>query len=264
VGEASVFYLYSKEAARRIHEFDSEARIVVMLRDPVDMIHALHDEHCTNGIEKYRSFEDALAAEDRRASGEDGVGRALSPELFFYRQIGSYSSQVERYCALFPREHIHYIFFEDFAEDTAREYRRTLEFLGVDVSFQPAFPKVNESRQVRSRSLQRLLLARPRFLQKAARWLSPTRLRHGLLNLAFQYNAPIARRPALNDKTREELRREFSPDIRKLARITGRDLSRWMSYVVGLILITFLPIQFTSQTTRVKRILINRPHTWSE
>jgi hypothetical protein len=251
VGEASVFYLYSKEAARHIREFDNDARIIVMLRDPVDMIYALHNEHFTNGIEQYRSFEDALTAEDRRATGTEHVGKAVSPELFFYRKIGAYSSQVERYRALFPRDHIHYIFFEDFAQDTAREYRRTLEFLGVDTSFQPAFPRVNESRQVRSRWLQRLLLARPKFLQKAVRCLSPTRLRHGLLNLAFQYNSPIARRPPLNDGTREQLRREFSPDVKDLARITGRDLSRWMSCVVGLFLVTFLQIQITSQTTRV-------------
>src|SRR5262245_43266614 len=103
VGEASVFYLFSKEAARRIHEFDPEARIIIMLRDPVDMIYALHNEHFTNGIEKYRSFTDALAAEERRATGAEVVPRQLSPELFLYRKIGTYSAQVSRYLENFPR-----------------------------------------------------------------------------------------------------------------------------------------------------------------
>jgi hypothetical protein len=227
LGEASVFYLFSKEAAKRIHEFDPAARIIIMLRDPVDMIYALHNEHFTNGIEKYRSFHDALAAEERRVSGQERVGADLSPELFFYRQIGMYSSQVERYRALFPAGQIHYVFFEDFVKDTAREYRRTLEFLGVDPSFQPAFPRVNESRKVRSRAVQRLLLARPKFLQKAARCLSPARLRHGLLNLAFRYNSPIERRPPLEPEIRERLRNHFAPEVKNLARLTGRDLSTW-------------------------------------
>jgi len=249
VGEASVFYLFSQDAARRIHDFDPNARIIIMLRNPVDMIHALHNEHFTNGIEKYRAFEDALAAEEPRASGKERVGSALSPELFLYRQIGAYSSQVERYQAVFPREHIHYIFFEDFAQDTPREYRRTLKFLGVDDSVQPEFPRVNESRQVRSRCLQRLLLARPKFLQKAVRYLSPARLRHGLLNLAFQYNAPIARRPPLDAGIRERLCGQFKSDVKDLARLTGRDLSRWISYA-SLFLITFLQIQSAALTTR--------------
>lgn len=229
LGEASVFYLFSKEAARRIHEFDSDARIIIMLRDPVDMIYALHNEHFTNGIEKYRSFRDALAAENRRESGEERVVAGLSPELFFYRQIGAYARQVERYRSFFRPEQVHYVFFEDFAADTAHEYRRVLEFLGVEPSFQPAFPRVNESRQVRSRTVQRLLMARPKFLQKAARCLSPTRLRHGLLNLAFRYNSPIARRPPLDPEIREQLRTHFAPDMRALERLTGRDLSGWIS-----------------------------------
>jgi len=229
LGEASVFYLFSKEAARRIHESDPHARIIIMLRDPVDMIYALHNEHFTNGIEKYRSFPDALAAEERRRSGGEQVGTGLSPELFSYRAIGTYSPQVERYRALFHPGQIHYVFFEDFVKDTAGEYRRTLEFLDVDASFQPAFPRVNESRKVRSRTVQRLLLARPKFLQKAVRCLSPTRLRHGLLNLAFRYNSPIARRSPLAPEIHEELRTHFAPDVRELERVTGRNLSRWIS-----------------------------------
>lgn len=229
LGEASVFYLFSKEAANRIHEFDPAARIIIMLRDPVDMIYALHNEHFTNGIEKYRSFDDALAAEERRMSGEERVGAGLSPEFFFYRAIGTYSSQVQRYRRLFPPEQIHYVFFEDFVADTAREYRRTLEFLHVDTSFQPAFPRVNESRKVRSRTVQRLLLARPKILQKAARCLSPARLRHGLLNLAFRYNSPIARRSLLAVEIREQLRAQFGSDLRELEKLTGRDLARWIS-----------------------------------
>jgi hypothetical protein len=229
LGEASVFYLFSKEAARRIHEFDPEARIIIMLRDPVDMIYALHNEHFTNGIEKYRSFHDALAAEQRRVSGEERVGAGLSPELFSYRQIGAYARQVQRYRSVFRPEQIHYVFFEDFVADTAHEYRRALEFLGVDSSFQPAFPRVNESRHVRSRMVQRLLLARPKFLQKAVRCLSPTRLRHGLLNLAFRYNSPMAKRSPLAPEIREQLRAYFAEDVRELERLTGRNLSCWIS-----------------------------------
>jgi hypothetical protein len=102
-----------------------------------------------------------------------------------------------------------------------------LDFLGVDTSFQPEFPKVNENRRVRSRTIQRFLLARPKFLQTAVRRLSPTRLRHGLLNLAFQYNAPVGRRDPLDSGLREELRLYFSRDVTELAGLTGRDLSRW-------------------------------------
>src|SRR5882672_1680365 len=44
-GEASVFYLYSQRAAREIHAFCPSARIIIMLRNPVEMMYSLHSRH---------------------------------------------------------------------------------------------------------------------------------------------------------------------------------------------------------------------------
>jgi hypothetical protein len=229
-GEASVLYLYSEQAATLIRQQSPGARIIIMLRDQVDMIYALHNEHRVGGMEKYRRFEDALAAEPRREARQESVPARVSPDLFLYRKIGTYSPQVQRYLQIFPREQILFIFFEDFVKDTAGEYRRTLEFLGVDPSFAPEFPRVNESRCVRNSILQRILLARPRFLQKMARAMSPQKLRHGILNLAISLNAPLARRPTLDAGTRSELIDYFAADTERLAKLTGKDLSSWSSY----------------------------------
>ena len=228
LGEASVFYLYSREAASRIYEAGPESRIIMMLRNPVEMVYALYHEHVTNGIERYRSFPDALAAEERRATGVERVPASVSPELFLYRRIGRYAAQVGRYLETFPREQLHFIFFEDFTRDTAAEYERTLRFLGVDDAFKPEFSRVNENRRVRNRTLQCFLLARPAFIQKAVRALSPEGLRHRLLNLAFHFNAPIAPRPPLDPRTRQQLVDYFAPDITELSALTGRDLSSWL------------------------------------
>jgi hypothetical protein len=229
-GEASVFYLYSEQSAVLLRQHSPQAKIIIMLRDPVDMIYALHNEHRVSGIEKYRRFDDALAAEPRREARQEPVPASVSPELFLYRKIGTFSPQVQRYLEQFPREQILFIFFDDFVKDTAGEYRRTLEFLQVDPSFQPEFPRVNESRCVRNGVVQRILLARPRFVQKVARAMSPQKLRHGILNLALSLNAPVARRPILEVATRNELASFFTPDTQTLGRLTRKDLSSWSSY----------------------------------
>jgi hypothetical protein len=234
-GEASVFYLYSERSGALIRQHSPRAKIVIMLRDQVEMIHALHNEHRVSGIEKYRRFEDALSAEPRRGARQEPVPASVSPELLLYRRIGTYSPQVQRYLHHFPREQILFIFFDDFVRDTAREYRRTLEFLGVNPSFQPEFPRVNESRCVRNSFLQRILLARPRFLQKLARAMSPEKVRHGILNLAFSLNAPVARRPVLEAGTRNTLANFFAPDTQTLGKLTGKDLSSWSSYRAPLV-----------------------------
>jgi hypothetical protein len=44
IGEASVFYLYPEKAAAAIHEFNPNAKIIVMLRNPVDLLYSLHSQ----------------------------------------------------------------------------------------------------------------------------------------------------------------------------------------------------------------------------
>lgn len=63
IGEASVWYLYSKQAAYEIKEFSPSASIIIMLRNPVDMLYAQHSQFLYNGNENIASFEDALNAE---------------------------------------------------------------------------------------------------------------------------------------------------------------------------------------------------------
>ena len=63
VGEASVLYLYSKCAAAEIKEFCPEARIIIMLRDPVEMLHSKHSQSIFSGNEVINDFEEALEAE---------------------------------------------------------------------------------------------------------------------------------------------------------------------------------------------------------
>ncbi len=63
VGEASVLYLFSKLAATEIKECNPAASIIIMLRNPVDMIHSLHSQYVYNGWEDIVEFEAALDSE---------------------------------------------------------------------------------------------------------------------------------------------------------------------------------------------------------
>jgi len=60
VGEASVWYLYSKVSAAEIKHFAPEASILIMLRNPVDMIHSLHSQLQYVGVERIKGFESAF------------------------------------------------------------------------------------------------------------------------------------------------------------------------------------------------------------
>ena len=75
---------------------------------------------------------------DRRLGRRIPRGVKLDATLF-YRDIGRYAEQVQRYFDVFGRENVHVIVYDDFQDDTASVYRETLRFLGVDQEFQPCF-----------------------------------------------------------------------------------------------------------------------------
>ena len=97
VGEASVWYLYSQNAAREIHSVCPNAKIIIMLRNPVDQMHSLHSQRLYSGLETIRDFEDALAAEADRKRGQRIPPHAHPVEGLFYGDVASYAYQVERY-----------------------------------------------------------------------------------------------------------------------------------------------------------------------
>ena len=68
-GEASVWYLFSTQAAAEIHAFNPEARIIIMLREPAEMLYSLYYQFRFDGNEHLPTFEEALAAE-ALANGE--------------------------------------------------------------------------------------------------------------------------------------------------------------------------------------------------
>jgi hypothetical protein len=168
VGEASVFYLCSRRAAAEIHAFCPSASIIIMLRNPVDMMHSLHSRHLLIAVENIDDFHAALAAEEERKQGLRPPARPYPAETLLYREMATYRPQVQRYFDVFGRQSVHVIVFDDFTNDTARVYRETCEFLGVSPDFQPKFPVINANKGARSQTVRKALRSSPSGL---GRWL---------------------------------------------------------------------------------------------
>ena len=144
IGEASVYYMISHTAAQEIAAFNPAAHIIIMLREPVDMLHSLYHHLLYSGSETEATFEAALAAEPDRRAGRrlPTVAAAIA---VLPRNRGLYGTGR----ALFQRllgDAVHVILFDD----PARHRRAVPGCAGVPghrPGFQPDFRRVNESRR---------------------------------------------------------------------------------------------------------------------
>ncbi|NMO21950.1 sulfotransferase [Pyxidicoccus fallax] len=212
VGEASPTYLFSKVAPGRIRDFAPDARILIMLREPVDMLYSLHQRRVLVGNEDLLDFEAALVAEAPRGQGE----LPARGGLYRYREVGAYAEQVRRYFDTFGRERVHVILYDDFRKDVATTFRDTLRFLGLREDAPVDLSARNESRAIRSHVVHRL-----------ATRLRRLPLTQGLGARLVDLNTKPARLAELRPEVRRQLTAHFAPDVERLGALLGRDLAHW-------------------------------------
>ena len=231
IGEASVYYLYSKVAAEEIKAYCPDAKIIIMLRSPAEMLYSYHSQLLSNGFETLRSFPDALAAErDRRAGNRIPRGLKVSSSHLFYRDLPKYTEQVARYFDAFGRDQVHIILFDDFRSETPRMFRETLSFLGVAEGFAPQFKVVNPNTKTLLPSLRRFIHYPDNGSRRIVKALIPfSSARKRLKDFLLSTNTRSVPRDPLDHDLQLTLRREFSAEVQQLGKLIDRNLGEWQS-----------------------------------
>lgn len=229
IGEASVWYLFSKKAAEEIKAFSPRAKIVIMLRNPVEVLPSLHSQHLFNANEEVRDFEAALALDNERRKGNQLPHSHDFFELPLYLDSVLFGEQVKRYLDIFGPDNVHIILYDDFIKNTRKIVDETIEFLDLKPGADIKYSVVNPNKKIRFFTLHRLLKLPPQELKKIVRIVVPVKkIRHELMALLFKLNIRISKRKKIDEKLRMELRNYFSDDIKKLSSIINRDLSEWL------------------------------------
>lgn len=251
VGEASVWYLHSRKAAEEIHAFNPEAKILIMVRNPIDMMYSLYSmfiwvrDLAPGGVidpatMQPLSFEEALASQEARkamfaASIDDEMRSGRKERRLFHTDAAQFSEGIRRYQALFGEERVHVIVYDDFRTDTARCYRRVLSFLEVDPGFTPAFQVVNANKRIKSARLNHFLRTHRGndevgVLRRIGRWVTPQALRKAVGRQLMRANVQQRPREAMAPATRSWLRQQFEEDVAQLSTLLGRDLTAlWLA-----------------------------------
>lgn len=135
--EATPDYLLDPRAARRAAATVPDARIVVLLRDPVERAHSQYRHMRRLGLEPLTSFKEALAAEpDRLAGALERLKNEEGPlpakvHRYSYLTRGRYAEQLERWLSCYPAERVFLVQSEDLFARTHETFQAVLAFLGL-------------------------------------------------------------------------------------------------------------------------------------
>jgi hypothetical protein len=195
--------------AQRMSELLPDARLIYILRDPIERMLSHYNHRVSVGWES-RPLDEALL--------DEGENRYLT--------TSRYCMQLEEYRRFYPASRILILTSEELATRRATTLRRTFEFLGVDPGFtSPRFATRLNRRSFRRRQtrlsrvlephIRRLVRRLPRDMEFAVRG-------------ALQYPFTRRGRPiVLNDAVRRELVAGLADDLARLRRLSGRAFGDW-------------------------------------
>jgi hypothetical protein len=224
-GDASTNHLFSETAAARIKQFCPEARILVMLRPPVEWMHSYHSELLRHQHEDIADFHEAIAACAERRAGRRIPARTSVPRCLDYLAMSRFAPQLERYYDAFGRAAVKVVLLEDIAAAPAETFRDILAFLGVDTSYSPEFHVFNET--PRSGRLERMVTAmyKQAGVKHVVQQFVPYPARRRFLSLLRRQE----RKHAPPDPRDAALHSWCAPDVERLSALIDRDLSHWQT-----------------------------------
>lgn len=221
-GEASPSYLYDESAPARIKDASPQAKIVVMLRDPVERAYSHYLMDVREGIQ-HLSFADALKEDSKHTD------RRWNTACHLYVDLGLYGLQVRRYLEVFASEQVHLIETDDLRTSAGQTLGALARFLGIDPEPLTSARGSPQNTYAAPRSPLTGILLRSRPVRSVARRVTPSSWRRSVRDrLLFSR----AEKPAIEATTRWALQSLFAEDLAQLRELTGMPFptlsSRWL------------------------------------
>lgn len=207
IGEASTVYIGVPEIPKRIKYYIYDAKLIAVLRNPVDRARSAHSWNVQIGIEPIYDFKAAINEELRNKHWRN------------YLELGFYHNQLRHYFNTFEKDQMKIYLYEDLINNPNDMLKDIFKFLGVDPSFAPNMTqKFNVSAVPRYRLLNSILGGASKVL--------PKDMYNKLNNSIKEWNS--TKPNPVSPELRSELSQYFKDDILKLQSLINKDLSHWI------------------------------------
>jgi hypothetical protein len=214
--DASPVYLRNENAPQRISAYASDARVIIMLRNPIECAFSWYAMMRRDGREPSADFLQAFALSASRIAARWEWG-------WDYQNNNLFAAQIRRYLALIPTDRLLILNYDEWKSDPSDSLKKIASFLSIDPSL---FPPKGERKN--SAPTRRQLFYTSSF-GRAVRPIYSLFVRALPKSLRNQFGSCIFDRPALRMSQKEQhvLQDYYLRDIEELESILGWDLSSW-------------------------------------
>ena len=209
--EASVNYLFSREAAGNIAAYAPDARILILLRPQEAFLRSYHNQMLLNRDETRTDF-DRLWSECLAGRPRTPPRQCREPAMLDYAAVGRFDEQVARYRDAFPEDRVLVMHFDEWVRDARAAYLRILSFLELPDDGRTEFPRVHPAKRHRSQRIGDLTQRPPRWAQRLSRTARSVGVDFArpLLRKLREGNTVEAPPPPLSPETVESIRRYYA------------------------------------------------------
>ena len=217
VGEASTSYLHTPGVAKLLHGAYPDAKLICVLRNPVERAYSHYLFLVRQGVETLPTFAEAIAAEETRAAQGLSYGR--------YTGIGRYHAHLQPYLTYFAPARVHICLFEDLIRPPGQSYYPIIfNFLEIDPTIQVDTTILRNPSGLPKHKWVEALFSRNNPLRRAIEPWLPRRL----YRLATAVRDRNLTKPPMPPEIRRHLQELVRSDILALQEVIGRDLSGWL------------------------------------
>ena len=224
-GDASVWYMYSEVAIDNILSYNPQAKFILMVRDPRELLPSLHNQLKLTLMEDIDDFEDAWNAIPDRKEGKRIPKTCREPKFLFYDEVVKFGDQIERLFRKVNTSNVQVITFDRFKESSREIVEETFTFLGLSASVSDIdFSVQNERSQIRSPLLNRILFEASRQLNpliKRSKKILGVR-RFGLLDPIRDRNKKKAEKTSISPLLENTIYKATKADQEKLTRLLNQ------------------------------------------
>ena len=207
--DASTAYLPSVNAAENIAGYNSEAKIIVSLRNPATRAYSHYNMARKYGKEQ-RSFLEAIKAEGALERARWGWNEC-------YLELGDYAPQLKRWLKHFSKDNIHVVWQDELLAEPAATLQGISKFLGLTEELKPLAEEKHGAEVPKNKAVGKVLGG----IGPAVASLLPEKIKAGVKNIV------LAKPEGMEEAARSFLLRYFAPSIEALEKLLEKNLTHW-------------------------------------